>query len=1168
MSEFKPTKEQQNAIDAKGSVLVSAAAGSGKTAVLSQRVIQRITGDNALDADRLLIVTFTNAAADEMRSRINRKMSDEIRKNPFDKRLQRQQLLLSKAQITTIDSFCIKLVRDNFHSLNMPADFKPSDGGRLAKLREAALAETLEEYYLAGDAVFEKMLLAFGDCDSDSFTCAAINDTYDFLSSLPFPKQWIDFVLSQYKKEDISETVWFEYLIKASLETVNMRISELETLREFALQNGEDKKTEIINEKYEDFRVIREALISGEYKNIRSMVKLAGSSKPTYSKKTADPCFLAAFNDTMAKCKVSSDKLKRRFDSSEEDCLEDLKKLRPVMEKFFEVIMRFVEIFNKKKAENSAYGFSDIERKALELLAKFENGEIIPTERASEISGRYDEVMVDEYQDTNDLQDTIFRIISDGGKKLFAVGDAKQSIYRFRQANPENFIKMIEEYPDYDGASDPSKIVLSKNFRSRSGICDFANFLFSSIMSKRCGDIEYNESQRLNAAASYPERGEPDVHAEILDVSEIGEDTAAAYKIAEIVHDMTSRECITDESGNLRRAKLSDFAVICRTRTRFSGIIDELSKAGIAAVPDEDIALCETKEVLWALSVFKTVCNPLLDVDFLSAMLSPMFGFSADEAVEIRLCDRYAPLFECTKKAANLGNAKAEKMIDAITGLRRDIISMPLDAFVRKLCETTGFSAFVSAMPKGAAKKANLTALAEAAAEFEAFGGDPYSFAAYIEGSSKIKAQSFAEEDGEAVKLTTVHHSKGLEVPVVIIPSLESPFNKSDQTDRLVLNRHLGVGLRVTERERLLSYSPFCREAIASKTEEEAKSEAIRLLYVAVTRARESLYLLFSSKKPEDAVRKYAARLKSSAVLQNGDVKINPVCVKEASSYADMILPVLLTHPCLKSEAVKYGAGIFTKNCGEKMDFSIVTPEFTEFDKTEEKADKTDFALANEMINRMNYRYPFKELNRVASKYSVTGIVSKGSESDYYYTSRPRFMSAKGLTPSERGTAMHMFLEVCDFDLAKKNLEEEISRLANGGFISKKQADSIDTERLKAFFESEVFRRISNADEVYRELRFMSELKAKRIDPSLPDSCGDETVVIQGIADCVTVENRLAVIIDYKTDRVKSVNELRERYGEQLRIYAEAISESLKLPVCRCEIYSLYLSESTEITII
>lgn len=473
---------------------------------------------------------------------------------------------------------------------------------------------------------------------------------------------------------------------------------------------------------------------------------------------------------------------------------------------------------------------------------------------------------------------------------------------------------------------------------------------------------------------------------------------------------------------------------------------------------------------------------------------------------------------------------------------------MPLDAFLRKMFGITGFTAFISAMPRGAARRANLIALAEAAGEYEAFGGEADGFVQYIRNSEKKCA--FLPDGDNSVKIITIHKSKGLEFPIVILPYLNSRFNDSDKKERAVLDRRLGIGLKVTDRERRLAFSPFCREAVAASADAASKSEDIRLLYVALTRARESLFMLFADKNPESLIIKSREMFNCFCRENENGAVFSPCCIKEQNSYADWILPAV------SSDLRKINGGVL---------FKTVSPKAVLKCDAEERIITTDDALVKKMADRMSFEYPYAGLNSLSSKYSVTGLLGKKSDPDFYFSSRPRFMSSKGLTPSERGTAMHLFLETANFKNAEKDIETEIKRLKDGAFLSVKQADSLDRDKLRAFFKSGLYQRISHADSVYREMRFMSELEAKEIDSSVAGA-EDEKVVIQGIADCVIAENGSAVIIDYKTDAVKNTGELAERYSEQLRIYSAAISKILGIPVKQCIIYSLFLSETAEIT--
>ncbi len=1170
MADFKPTDDQQRAIDARGSVTVTAAAGSGKTAVLTKRVLDLIVGKNPIDADKLLVVTFTNAAAEEMRNRITSGMNELVAASPENTDLLRQQALLSKAKITTIDSFCIGLVKENFFKLNISPDFKPAEKSRLEAVKMEAMHETLEEYYGVDDADFNNMLSAFGDVDSDSKTVEALFTVYEYMCSLPFPMVWLNESVEAYNTVEPQNSKWVEFLIKDTYDYTQYIIKSLnfvlsnDTLPSQNFERVTLAKNCVLN--------ILNALEKGEYQKIHLAVKAFEHNYNVSNAKNIDEDAKRVYNLCSQKLKKYEKTVKLRFEASYEEICEDVKKLYPIMKKFAEVLRSFDVCYMRKKTEQGVFSFADIERMALNLLVSYEDDNLVPTEYGRLLSENIAEVMVDEYQDTNDLQDAIFRVLSSDGKRLFTVGDAKQSIYRFRQANPANFINRIEDC----SKNEHSEVIpLSKNFRSRAGVCSFTNYIFSTLMSKELGDIDYNENNHLIPGATYPESDEPCVTVDFINNCGHSDTKAIAYRLAEVIKNMMTYPCVTDkETKELRNARYSDFVILASKRKEFPEICEVLEQAGIPTWTDSDTPLCDAKEVGWALSILKIICNPTKDVAFLSAMLSPAFNFTAEETAVMRnKYSRRLSVYEMVKKSADEGNVKSARMLNILNELRREINCMPYGLFMQRMYEKTGLLSFVCALKKGNERRANLIRLSELASEFETFNtdGDLDSFAAYIEKAGKdISCPKTVSDADDVVRLMTVHRSKGLEFPIVFLTGLTSSFNTTEFNARLLFDRKLGIGLKITDREKHYSYSPFSREAIIAASERAARSESVRLLYVAFTRASEKLYLMFPSDDPGEMLK---SAFDEKGVLWYEQKKGYTRAFQIYTNFVDMLLTIIMAN---ELDAINTIFDAYTEYTEKNAElYSIGTqggPFLTKFihslasepDATIETASKdmSNDAAIESMKQKLNFKYAYSQLNGIASKYAVTSMIEKVTDREYFYSSRPSFESAKGLTPGERGTAMHKFLEVADFETASKDVETEIKRLCENGFISDAQAASLDRKKLSAFFESDIYKRISNADNVYREFRFMTEETANTVDASLDDMFNDEKVVIQGIADCIIEENGCLTVIDYKTDRVEDMNTLCERYAEQLRIYSGCIEKCLKKPVSDCVIYSLFKNES------
>ncbi|MCI8360350.1 MAG: UvrD-helicase domain-containing protein, partial [Clostridiales bacterium] len=803
------------------------------------------------------------------------------------------------------------------------------------------------------------------------------------------------------------------------------------------------------------------------------------------------------------------------------------------------------------------------------------------------------------------------------------VGDVKQSIYRFRHANPDNFMSRKNSYPLLEGLDPqregPAKVVLGSNFRSRAGVCGYVNFLFGLLMSEEAGEMDYTEEERLLPAAVFPKRDEADVELHLLNCRQEGEkrEQAEARYIARYIRGyMDGKPRLRDREApdRLRPARFGDFTILLRSPSSRAQIyVNELRRQGIPVWADLG-GFLQTTEIMTFLSLLQVIDNPRREVALLAVLLSPLFGFTPEEAAQIRIGSRRGGLYPALLRAAK-DDPKCAAFLETLRAYRQMAVTLSVEALIRRLYEITGYTALVLALPDGQRRRANLLLLLDYARTFDAEEGGLSGFLRFMDKlgeSENLKSAPAAGQGGEAVKIMSIHASKGLQFPVCILAAGSSRFNKADSTDSLLVHEKGGVGFKLYDEAQGMRYTTAAREAIALLTDEAAMAEELRLLYVALTRAEEKLALLVC----EDNLERSLARL-AGGLQQEGE-GVDPATVLSARGYADWMLTAGLLHPDGAALRTLAGLSLSPAPAEGRMavfleDDAAVSPKpetgptsaalsqtaaaqaaaeqitlsqtalsqtaaaQTALSQTDvsqtavsqtadgqlsffqeagdgERAEQT--RLAAELDARFDYVYPYEGLNELTAKTGVAKLVEQRADRAFAFTRRPAFLAKSGLTPAERGVAVHAFMQFADYEAAARDPAAELERLADRGFLTVQQADAIDPAVLRRFFDGPLYKRLAAAVCLDREVRFLTELPARRIDPALSERLSGERVVVQGVADCVFEEPDGLVILDFKTDRGKSLEQLLEDYGDQLRVYAEALRDTYQKPVKECVLYA------------
>jgi len=1164
------TPEQEQCLEARGTVLVSAAAGSGKTTVLIERIVRLITDEaDPVDVDRLLVVTFTKAAAAEMKQRLGVALRKRLAEKPGDRRLTRQLMLLPDASISTVHGFCGNLIREHFHRFeNISPLFTVGDEGQTLPLQEEALAEVLEEAYATADPAFLQLVDLLGSERSDAKLEEQIKKLYGFMQAHPQPSRWREAVISSYRDtRPIGETPFGEEIRQTVLSRITWYLQKMRGL--VALAEGDESLapyTAVLQGNAETLSLLLDTLPTRSWDEQLDLLKHTELDGLKAAKNCTDELLKEFIKDEHGKIKKKIKDLSLLMVESEAMAAQHTAAMAPVVEALLAVTDAFEKRYAEKKTARGLLDFNDLEHMALQLLTEEgEDGTLRPSALAGEVSERFVHVMVDEYQDTNPTQDRLFSALSRGEKNLFFVGDVKQSIYAFRNATPSLFMRRQEGYAPYDGATYPSLIRLGHNFRSRESVTETVNLLFEQLMTKDTCGVDYKNGEQLVFQASYPVCEEDAAELILVDKDSVGAgesvNTAEARVIAKRIREMLGTVTVNDKNEGERPLRFGDICILLRSKKgRAAAYADELNRLGIPTVTEGGSGFYKAQEVAMTVSLLRFLDNPLADVSLLAVMMSPLFAFTPDDMAAVRRRFRKLPLFSAVRRAAREKGALGERLtafLQQTERLRTVAATAAADRLLAQIYEEFSLLSVMGACPHGEQRVANLKKLLDTARGFESRGYRGLSaFVRFIDRDSKQEREPATVVGGEnVVQVMSVHSSKGLEFPVVFMAGLGTQFNEQDARSALLLHRELGVGTIWHDTEGLTKQKTVQKHALAQRIHRDACAEELRVLYVALTRARERLCMVMTA----DIRRKIA---KAAVAVSCGE-EIPSGALMEASGLGDWILMGLMRHPdagelrMMASMPAMPTLPCKTALTVRRMDVPAADVSAWEDTAADVTVDETYLAA---LQARTAYEYPYKALGNVPVKMAASTLAHGALYEGFVATSRPAFFSETALSPAERGTAMHQFMQLADFAAAAADLEGEIGRLTSGGFLTAAQAASLSRVHLQRFFQSALYQRMANAFAVRREYAFTVEYPAAACVESLDESvAAGETVLVQGIVDCLFYENGGWVIVDYKTDRVDTGDELAEHYRAQLKLYAHALEEGFGETVHECLLYSFHL---------
>ncbi len=1161
------TPAQQNAIDSRnGTVLVSAAAGSGKTAVLVQRVIERLTDkENLTPVENLLVVTFTKAAAAEMRERISKELGNLIEKNPADSFLKRQRMFLPNASICTMDSFCSRLVKENFQNLDILPDFTLMSDNEHEMLKKEIVAQVLDEMYNNPSVEDTALLELFSNGRNDENLIKSILSIYEFSMAAPYPEKWIDEHFAFYfENNPVEQSIWGKYAL-SKLKSVLLHIKT--KIDKIILDAGDGKvgtfARSSLDPVYFDVTHAIELIENGgEWDEIKYIVdNLKFGKTVRFSADEKDDLYyeISERRDTI-KAKGGDFDLARKFISctSAEFC-EDLEYLRPIMHSFKNCVQNFSNRLLEVKKEKNSYYFSDILHMTLSLLvAPDENGVMQRSDLAIELSETFDEILIDEFQDTNEAQNFLFDAISKDSKNKFMVGDVKQSIYRFRQANPEIFLRFKEQFEDFKGDNYPAKISLDRNFRSRKGITEGINFFFNILMTKKLGDIDYKQGEQLVFAADYSETDNADTEVHIVEAPHPLASNLAneARYIGKLIKDTVESGMLVGRKGEERPVKYSDICILLRAaKSQAPVIARELTLMGIPVHYKKNGGFFDNAEIVTMLSLLRVIDNPVQDVPLMSVMLSPMFPFTEDDLARMRVNDSQGSIYTLLKNNYDT-DEKAKYFLDTINMLRTLSVTLSVSGLIRRIFEITSYDSVVGAMDGGEKRELNLRMLINYADTYEKNGH--YGLSGFIRYVDRLRENNFDLEDANlisesdnVVRIMTIHKSKGLEFPVVIVANC-SARGKSE-SEKALVDKTMGVATLRYDKDLHKEFETQPYTSVKLKNSWESKSEALRVLYVAMTRAKEKLYLVGSLYEPDSAIRKlYCDKYNGS--------DDNTIPLYSCSSFMQWILLCMLSHPSMKeyvAESKFSACRAIPTESNIKLVFGEAPAEETG-EELEKTTARPDGELLSEIEKKVNFIYPFASLSGTSIKYTASNMDAE-TKNQYLASESPAFMGEGELTPAQRGTLLHRFMEKCNFAAAAQNTNAELDRLKENKAFSPIEAQAINVNKISEFFKSDVYRRIRGAEKFLREQEFTMSIPVSDINPDLPEM--QEKAVVQGVIDALLINGKNGEIIDYKTDKVKTEEELCDKYRQQMRVYKKAAKECFGLEEVNVTLYSFSLSK-------
>ena len=1228
----KWTESQQQAIHATGSdILVAAAAGSGKTAVLVQRIIEKIMNtDHPVDIDRLLVMTFTNAAAAEMRTRIGEALEKELTRQHDSVYLRRQISLLGKAKISTIHSFCIDIVRSHFYLLDLDPGFRIASETERALLLDEAIQQLMEKEYSDSDnELFLRVVNSFTSDRSDERITTLLTKLFEAALSHPNPEKWLTALVAPYQIEPTDQITDIsiypliladiQFLLSGAMNCLH------EAKRLCLLPDGPQLLSETIEQDIirleqfqtaikEDWQLARDLVAAGLFSRAKAIK--AGTCNSVLKERAG-----MLRNEAKEQLQTIS---KRYFAYDPGVYLQDIQTMTPVIGKLADLVKQLHVIFTNLKRVRNVVDFSDVEHLALQVLLEHkDDGTVIYSDVAKAYQDYFAEVLIDEYQDTNQVQEAILQAVTKNlpeSGNLFMVGDVKQAIYRFRLADPSLFMKKYEQFSKPEAAG--KQIDLNQNFRSRTEVLDGTNYLFQQLMDQQVGEIDYHEDARLYLGANYPADQAKSIEVCLLDMTTVEAEDAALTEHSEDEEQLSNarfeaqemaksiKKMMTDQTmvydlkrQEYRPLEYRDIVILHRSKAWYPEIVDVFRQFEIPIYAEARSGYFDTVEVSNMLQLLQLIDNSYQDIPLASVLRSPIVGLTSEELAQIRLLAPKAPFYEAVKLATTSTGVtqtlqtKVALFLKKLAKWTSESKHMSVANLIWAIYRDSYYLDFVAGLPRGKERQANLLGLYNRANEFEksSFSGI-FRFLRFIErlrarGDDLGEVASIGEQEN-VIRLMSIHASKGLEFPVVLLGGLGKNFNKMDLHSAYIWDQTFGIAVKYVDPERRVMRDTLFRHVLQNRKQLEMISEEMRILYVAMTRAKEKLILFATTKNVEKYVEQWALH------QQNSDWLLAAHTRASARNYLEWLGPALMRHANVTEQL----QASFTQNYDDGQYVDKVTDhpskwqlrliqqtvaiserekesaglkqELQQFEQVAETSSKRD-----QVIAQMRWQYPFIESTKLKAKQSVTEIKRLSLELDERVgedllisgtgqlnrrenLAQPGFLHEKSITAAERGTIMHLVMEHIDLtkEISFDMITEQLDKLVRLQLLTAAQAKVVDRKQILQFYQSEIGQRLINAKKSWREVPFSLMLPIIEVYPHWQEST-DEKILVQGIIDCMFLNERdELVLVDYKTDRifgsfVEAKQDLYKRYQKQIALYAQAIEQITKKTVAERYLY-------------
>ena len=1158
MAEKLTPQQELAVVNRGGKLLVSAAAGSGKTKVLVDRLMHYLLDEKMpADLDDFLIITYTKAAAAELRGKIAAKLTEKMAGQPENRHLQRQMQRLYLAKISTVHAFCGDLLRQYAYRLDLPADFRVADENECRELRETAMAQVLEQAY--EDLQARPDVRAFLDTQGlgrdDRLVPDILMKVYDSSRCHICPDKWLEDCITNARVEgidDAGQTIWGKYLMEDLFRYLDLQIEAMEAC--VALASAADqmeKPAALFADTLAQLKHLRE---SRTWDEVFDRAQL-DYGRLTFSKKCTDIALVEQLKAVRDACKKGMEKKLKSFSCYSAQVLEDMERCVASVRGMVQLVRQFDEQYSRLRRSRRVLDFGDLEQRSLDLLTGKNRDQV--TAIAREVGNQFREVLVDEYQDSNAVQDAIFSALTQQRQNCFMVGDVKQSIYQFRLADPGIFLKKYQdyEYAEVAGPGEGRKVLLSHNFRSGGGVLQGVNDIFSCCMSPEVGGLHYGSEEALREGVPHVPLGEPEVELLALPVEETTyaeEATMVADKVAEL---LDGRHFVR-QGDSLRPIRPEDIAILLRSPGSVgSAYLRALQERGIRCVSGGGEDLLQTEEISILRSLLQVIGNPRQDIPLLAVLSSPVFCFRAADLADLRQEDHRSSIYDLLLKSQS---QKAKDFLEDLERLRHAARTETLTGLLERVFSLTHMDSLYAAMTGGRQRQENLQSFYALAAEFETLGQkDLRDFLAFLEAMEHKGLVKAGEQSASgAVTMMSIHKSKGLEFPVVLVCGLSREFNRESVRAQVLCDQVLGLGLSAVDEENRVRYPTIAKRAIAVKTTADSLSEEMRVLYVALTRARDRLIMTYASKALESDL--------SSISLRMGMGTEELIC-RDVVCPGQWVLMAALKRT--EAGALFQIGGRPTQTFAGQPAWHIQVVKTLGEEQLPVAKEMTSLSvpqdLQEQLSEGLSFRYGHLAATKAPSKQTATQRKGRDKDAEAAenapkrgnLTWRKASFAESREDATAYGNAVHSCMQHLRYDACTDEAAvcAEVERLVCDGFLTQQQGAQIPCGKIAGFFRSPLGRKLQTAENVLREFKFSILDDGVNYHAEL----AGEQILLQGVVDCALIEDDGITVVDFKTDRVteETMLERAEHYAPQIRTYAEALARIYEKPVKEAVLY-------------